>query len=121
TTLLEDTTDQAATPMGQWLEYAHDSLVAYQDHHPARRSAESNGFKDVDQLGIVNVAVQLARLTHHPILATAVASAELQVVGTFFDIATARVYEVDRRGIVCPEESAERHIQQGSARDITTG
>ncbi|KLO44669.1 carbonic anhydrase [Mycobacterium nebraskense] len=99
TTLLQDT-DQATTPMGHWLEYAHDSLVAYQDHHPARRSAESSGFTEVDQLGIVNVAVQVERLTHHPILATAVASGELQVVGTFFDISTARVYEVNQNGIV---------------------
>ncbi|MBI2696108.1 SulP family inorganic anion transporter [Mycobacterium nebraskense] len=103
TALLEGAVDQATTPMGHWLEYALDSLVAYQDHHPARRSAESNGFTEVDQLGIVNVAVQLERLTHHPILTTAVASGALQVVGTFFDISTARVYEVDQNGIACPE------------------
>ncbi|KLO33630.1 SulP family inorganic anion transporter [Mycobacterium haemophilum] len=108
-TLLDDTVDKATTPMGHWLEYAHDTLVAYRDHHPARRSAESNGFKDVDQLGVVNVAKQMERLTRHPILETAVASGDLQVVGTFFDISTARVYEVDHNGIVCPDRPAGTH------------
>lgn len=106
TALLDDTTDQAATPMGQWLESAHDSLVAYLDHHPARASAESNGFAEVDQLGIVNVAIQVARLTRHHILAPAVDSGALQVVGMFFDISTAHVYEVDQNGLVCPAEPA---------------
>jgi len=96
-------------PMDHWLEYAQDSLVAYRDHHPARRSAESNGFKDVDQLGIVNVATQLERLIRHPILADAVPSGAVQVVGIFFDISTARVYEVDHNGIVCPDEPASAH------------
>lgn len=104
TALLEHTTDQWTTPMGRWLENAHDSFVAYQAHHPTRQAAESHGFPAVDQLGIVNVAVQVERLTRHPILAAAVAADEVQVVGTFFDISTARVYEVNQRGIVCPDE-----------------
>ncbi len=102
--LIEEHTDQSATPMGQWLEYARESLDAYRNHHPARASAESNGYSAIDQLGIVNVAIQLERLTHHPILAGAVASGDLLVVGIFFDIATTRVYEVTASGIVCPEE-----------------
>ena len=105
-TLLQENGELATTPMGEWLENARDSLVAYQDRHPARRSAESNGFTEADQLGIVNVAVQVQRLTTHPVLAAAVTSGELQVVGTFFDIASARVYEVDQDGIVCPEQRA---------------
>ena len=102
--LIEENTDQPATPMGRWLEYGRESLDAYHNHHPARASAESNGYSAIDQLGIVNVAIQLERLTHHPILAGAVASGDLLVVGIFFDIATTRVYEVTERGIVCPEE-----------------
>ncbi|WP_308218395.1 carbonic anhydrase [Mycobacterium canetti] len=65
----------------------------FRNHHPARRSAESAGYPEADQLSIVNVAVQVERLTRHPILATAVAAADLQVIGIFFDISTARVYE----------------------------
>jgi carbonic anhydrase len=102
--VLLENTDQPATSMGQWLEYAGESLDAYRDHHPARASAEAVGYSEIDQLSIVNVAVQLERLIHHPILATAVASGDVQVVGIFFDITTTRVYEVTPRGIVCPEE-----------------
>jgi carbonic anhydrase len=104
TALLGDAADKT-TPMGRWLENARDSLVAYRDHHPARRSAEASGYPEVDQLSIVNVAIQVERLTCHPILASAVASDEVQVVGIFFDISTARVYEVRQDGIVCPDES----------------
>jgi len=94
--------------MDQWLEYARESLEAYRNHHPARRSAESIGYSQIDQLSIVNVAIQLERLTHHPILATAAKSGDLAVVGVFFDIETARVYEVTPRGIVCPDENPVR-------------
>lgn len=103
--LLDEKADQAATPMGQWLEYADESLDAYRKHHPARVSAAANGYSEIDQLSIVNIAIQLERLIHHPILATAVSSGDIQVVGMFFNIATTRVYEVTQRGIVCPEES----------------
>jgi len=106
--LLAGAADEA-TPMGQWLEYALDSLVAYQNHHPARQGAESNGFLEVDQLSIVNVAIQVERLSRHPIVAPAVAAGELEVVGTFFNITNARVYEVNRHGIGCPDELADTH------------
>jgi carbonic anhydrase len=102
--VLLENTDKPATSMGQWLEYAGESLDAYRDHHPARAGAAAVGYSEIDQLSIVNVAIQLERLIHHPILATAVASGDIQVVGIFFDIATTRVYEVTPRGIVCPEE-----------------
>ncbi|WP_421841680.1 SulP family inorganic anion transporter [Mycobacterium sp.] len=52
TTLLGDA-KPAATPIDRWLENARDSLRAHQNHHPARRSAESSGFNDVDQLSIL--------------------------------------------------------------------
>lgn len=89
-----------STPIGRWLGYAHESLEAFHNHHPARTSAESHGFNDVDQLGIVNVAVQVERLIHHPMLAAAAASGQVRVVGTFFNIGEAHVYEVDEHGIV---------------------
>jgi len=107
TALLSDaqtTGDQAA--LSQWLENANDSLVAYHDHHPARVSAKSNGFNDVDQLSVVNVAVQVERLTRHPILAPAIASGALQIVGMFCDISTSHVYQVNQHGIVRPAEPA---------------
>ncbi|GAB7144157.1 SulP family inorganic anion transporter [Mycobacterium riyadhense] len=106
--LLEKSTDQAATPMDRWLEHANDSLAAYHDDHPARASATSNGFSEVDRLAIVNVAVQVERLTHHEILAPAVASGALYVVGMFFDLATAHVLEVTQDGLIPPVD-AEAH------------
>lgn len=108
--LLEDSTDHTASPpgpMGQWLEHANDSLSAYHDGHPARASATSSGlsFGDVDQLAIVNVAIQVERLAHHAIAAPAVASGALQIVGMFVDFSTVQVHEVDQRGIVSAEAS----------------
>jgi carbonic anhydrase len=102
----ENTGNQATTAMSQWLENAHDSLVAYRDHHPARASGQSNGFTEVDQLSIVNVAVQVERLARHPILGPAMASGALRVVGMFLDIPTSHVYEVNQHGIVRPAEPA---------------
>ncbi|WP_419199126.1 hypothetical protein [Mycobacterium tuberculosis] len=47
--------------------------------------------------------------------ATAVAAADLQVIGIFFDISTARVYEVGPNGIICPDEPADRPVDHESA------
>ena len=102
----ENTGDQATTAMSQWLQNGHDSLLAYHDHHRARASAKSNGFSKADQLSVVNVAVQVERLAHHPILGPAIASGALDVVGMFFDISTSHVYEVNQHGIVRPAEPA---------------
>src|SRR5262249_47598110 len=71
---LQNGSDAATTPAGRWLDYADDSLNAYQDHHPTRLSAESLGFAGVDQLGLVNVAIQTQRLARHPILEGPVAA-----------------------------------------------
>lgn len=107
--LIEENTDRAGTPVGQWLQYATESLDAFHDHHPARAGAQSIGYQEVDQLSIVNVAIQLERLAQHPILAPAIASGSVQAVGIFFDIPTTRVYEVTPGGIVRPEESTPTH------------
>lgn len=106
--LLENSADQT-TPMGRWLVHAHDSLVAYQEHHPARATAQACGFREVDQLSLVNVAMQVERLNRHPILTAAGASGAVRVIGMFFDISTARVYEVNQNGIVWPAEPAGTH------------
>ncbi len=51
------------------------------------------------QLEMVNVAVQLAKLDHHPLAGSAITSRRLQATGLFYDIATARVVLVKREGI----------------------
>lgn len=97
--------DQAGAPdtwVRRWLAYAQSSLAAFHDHHPARASAAARGFNEADQLGVVNVAIQVERLVRHPILADAVESGRVRVVGAFFNIAEAHMYEVDERGIVEP-------------------
>jgi carbonic anhydrase len=104
--LLEAGTDQATTALGSWLEHARDSLAAFQDDHPARSSAKSDGLGDADQLAIVNVVIQMERLARNPILAAAKASGALRIFGMFFDISTAHVYEVNQNGIVRPAEPA---------------
>jgi len=98
--LLRNAPGDDETPMGRWLEQAHESLAAYREHHPARASAQSNGFGEVEQLAIVNVAVQVERLARHQILAPAVASGAVRVAGMFFDLSTVHVYEVDHNGLV---------------------
>ncbi len=100
TALLADGTDQPATPMRRWLDYAQDSLDAYRGDHPTRVSAKSQGFSGVDQLGLVNVAIQTERLTRQPMLADAVASGAVQVVGMFYDDIKGRAYELDGDGTV---------------------
>lgn len=107
--VLNDDAGGADRPIGRWLRNAEDSLVAYRDNHPARISSTSNGFtfSDLDQLSIVNVAVQVGRLKRTPALAPLVASGQLRVVGMFFDFATVHVHEVDENGIVHAEPARE--------------
>lgn len=108
--LLDDGTDAPDRPIRQWLAYADDSYHAYRDNHPARVSSTLNGFafSELDQLAIVNVAVQVERLNRHPLIAPLVAAGQLRVVGIFFDFATVHVHEVDQHGIVhAPEKTPE--------------
>ncbi|KAA1250336.1 carbonic anhydrase [Mycobacterium simiae] len=104
--LLEGGANDPATPIGRWLAHAHDGLAAFHNHHPARASAASEGFGELDQLTIVNVAVQLERLAHNCVLAPAVASGAVHLVGMFFDFSTVHVHEVDQNGIVAPAARA---------------
>jgi carbonic anhydrase len=101
--LLDGAEDDGTSAMRHWLDYAHDSLVAFRDHHPA--CADANGLSEADQLSIVNVSVQMQRLIDNPILAAAKASGTVKVFGMFFDVSTAHVYEVNLDGIVHPAEA----------------
>lgn len=103
--------------MAQWLRHASDSVLAYQNHHPARMSAELQGFSSADQLAIVNVAVQVERLTRHPMLAEAVQAGRVRVVGMFFDIGAAHVYEIDEYGILGQGEASRAGVRGGHRRD----
>ncbi|MBI2700206.1 MULTISPECIES: SulP family inorganic anion transporter [Mycobacterium] len=110
--VLDDDAEVADRPIGRWLQYAKDSFSAFRANHPARVSSTSNGFtfSELDQLSIVNVAVQVERLTRHPLLAPLVATGQLRVVGIFFDFATVHVHEVNEHGIVPTTQAAREAV-----------
>lgn len=85
--------------LDDWLAHARPSLEAYRLGHPVRTAAALAGFPAVDQLSMVNVAVQLETLYAHPVVRRGVAERGVVVSGLFFDIATARVVEVTIDGI----------------------
>ncbi|WP_238420528.1 bifunctional SulP family inorganic anion transporter/carbonic anhydrase [Gordonia sp. 'Campus'] len=82
------------TPIQRWLRHAVPSRVAFRHGHPAGRAAAELGLPEVDQLAVVNVAKQIETLARHPLVGRVAAEARLRIVGLYFDIATARVYEV---------------------------
>ena len=108
TALLTASADGPVTPMRRWLGYAQDSLDAYRGDHPTRVSAAAQGFGGVDQLSLVNVAIQTERLARQSTLADAVASGAVEVVGMFYDDTKGRAYEVGRDGAVRPAQAAGR-------------
>ncbi|MGW0251733.1 SulP family inorganic anion transporter [Nocardia goodfellowii] len=87
------------TGIGTWLAHAQPSLDRFHLGHPVARAAAAAGFGEVDQLGMVNVAVQLETLHRHPSVRAAIAERGVTVSGLFFDIATARVIEVTVDGL----------------------
>src|SRR5207247_948021 len=78
-----------------WLVHGQAALAAFQDGlHPVAQSAAEAGFNSVDQLSMVNVAVQVDTLVGHPLVADARRQRRLEVIGLFYDIASARVLQV---------------------------
>ncbi|MFT4396623.1 SulP family inorganic anion transporter [Gordonia lacunae] len=101
-------TSAERSPIQRWLRHAIPSRVAFRHGHPAGRAAAERGLPEVDQLAVVNVAKQIETLARHPLVGRAAAEARLRIVGLYFDIATARVYEVTPQSIapVAGEASA---------------
>lgn len=81
--------------LGRWLDGAGESLSRWWNGHSAAVEAAARGASDVDQLAMVNVAVQLDRLARHPAVARAIAEGRVRLVGLYFDIATARMSVLD--------------------------
>ncbi|GGH91966.1 hypothetical protein GCM10007170_09410 [Arthrobacter liuii] len=52
---------------GRWLDHARPSHTAVLAGHPVGRQAAAAGYGTADQLAMVNVAVQLAKLQDHPV------------------------------------------------------
>ncbi len=73
--------------LGTWLLDARPVLRAWERGHPVGHAAAAEGFSEVDQLAMVNVAMQLEMLRAKD------TGAEL--MGLFYDIGTARVLVLD--------------------------
>lgn len=82
-----------------WIGHARPSYRELLDGHPVAAAAAASGYNTLDQLGMVNVAVQLDRLRQHPIVGAALAEGRVQAAGLFYDISTARVSRVHTDGI----------------------
>jgi carbonic anhydrase len=67
--------------------------------HPVARAAASAGFAPVDQLSMVNVALQVETLTRHPLIKDAYDRGGLEVSGVFYDIASAVVLRISPTSI----------------------
>jgi carbonic anhydrase len=75
-----------------WLAHGNPTLEAFRDgSHPVARSAAAAGFGRVDQLSMVNIAVQVQTLAQHPLVA---GRPGIEVIGLFYDIASAGVLRV---------------------------
>jgi carbonic anhydrase len=82
-----------------WLEHARPSYRELLGGHPVALAAEAQGYSRLDQLSMVNVALQLRKLERHPVTGPAMASGHVQTTGLFYDIPTARVVLVTPEGI----------------------
>lgn len=82
-------TDPGDKHLESWLAHGDPSLAAFDDgRHPVAVSAAEAGFGTVDQLSMVNVAVQVQTLQAHPL------GRRVNVIGLFYDIASAAVLRV---------------------------
>ncbi|WP_285318128.1 bifunctional SulP family inorganic anion transporter/carbonic anhydrase [Pseudarthrobacter sp. lyk4-40-TYG-27] len=99
---------------GRWLGHARQSHAELLAGHPVGRQAAAAGYGTVDQLAMVNVAVQLGKLHNHPHAGPALAGGQVQATGLFYDIATARVLEVTPDGIADLDPALGSRLQDGA-------
>ncbi|WP_019927141.1 bifunctional SulP family inorganic anion transporter/carbonic anhydrase [Nocardia sp. BMG111209] len=85
--------------LGDWLAHAEPVLARFLAGHPVAAAAAAAGFREADQLSMVNVAMQVEALYRHPTVRRAAMTRELEVSGLFFDIGTARVLHITPTGI----------------------
>ncbi|WP_458317284.1 SulP family inorganic anion transporter [Mycolicibacterium brisbanense] len=75
--------------LDSWLAHGNPSLEAFDDgRHPVARSAADAGFGSVDQLSMVNIAIQVQTLQAHPV------ARRVNIIGLFYDIPSAGVLRV---------------------------
>ncbi|MGH3787451.1 MAG: SulP family inorganic anion transporter [Pseudonocardiaceae bacterium] len=81
--------------LGRWLRWGIPSLRALRDGHPVGVAGAAEGRNEVDQLSMVNVALQVEVIGRHSAVRDAVAAGRVQVSGLFLDIRTARLLVLD--------------------------
>ena len=80
-----------------WLEHGDATLRAFDEgRHPVAVAAAEEGFGVVDQLSMVNVALQAQTLAAHPLVRARHRAGDLEVIGLFYDIGTAAALLGDR-------------------------
>lgn len=78
-----------------WLEHGDATLRAFDEgRHPVAAAAAEEGFGVVDQLSMVNVALQAQTLAAHPLVRARHLAGDLEVIGLFYDIGTAAALRV---------------------------
>ncbi|WP_308170587.1 bifunctional SulP family inorganic anion transporter/carbonic anhydrase [[Mycobacterium] fortunisiensis] len=78
-----------------WLQLGRPALSAFDGgRHPIAKAAGAEGFATVDQLSMVNVALQVQTLIDHPLVRERHQQGRLDVFGLFYDIPSAGVLRV---------------------------
>ncbi|MBJ7340795.1 bifunctional SulP family inorganic anion transporter/carbonic anhydrase [Mycolicibacterium sp.] len=81
--------------LSTWLAHGDPTLTAFDGGaHPVARAAAEAGFGRVDQLSMVNVALQVQTLIGHPLVRDAQRNGPLEVFGVFYDIPSAVVLRI---------------------------
>lgn len=102
----EHTGGGGASAVMDWIEYAKPSRDALLAGHPVAQAAAARGFGIIDQLAMVNVALQAHTLRTHR--AVNDGGAGRDVLGLFFDIPTGRVLQITTDDIIDPSTQADR-------------
>lgn len=88
-TALLGKTDPGDEHLNSSLAHGNPSLSSFDEGcHPVARSAAEAGFGTVDQLSMVNIAMQVQTLQTHPL------ARRVNVIGLFYDIPSADVLRV---------------------------
>lgn len=95
--------------LSTWLANGDPALDAFDGgSHPVARAAADKGFGAVDQLSMVNVALQVETLTRHPLVEKRYRDGELDVFGVFYDIPSAVAQRIRPSSIDSFELTASR-------------
>jgi carbonic anhydrase len=92
-------------PLSVWLDQVDASRQSYAQGHPVAAAAGAQGYGPNDQLGMVNVLMQVESLRRHPVIARAIAARGLTVTGLFFDISTGNVVHVEDDKVTVVDDS----------------